>query len=221
MPENLDYLVFLFSTDWFFDYWCFLGFNITEDRRKKLQLSCRKIIDQIMEAARTNGSKSYYHTSFTGKRRKDTERFFLNALNSCGCAKSYENTGDAQKAYCELENISLLLLGNSFAGSEFPVLDPIIKDAISNIQNNFEEVDLEQYCRESETEWDQYVASMLDSPLVTYDFMFEQIRKHRFPHIWTLLKQRLTETQIAQASKWYAEIYKLRTKRDLDQTVLL
>lgn len=152
---------------------------------------------------------------------KTQSAFFLNVLNSCGCAKSYENTGDAQKAYCELENISLLLLGNSFAGSEFPVLDPIIKEAISNIQNNFEEVDLEQYCRESETEWDQYVASMLDSPLVAYDFMFEQIRKHRFPHIWTLLKQRLTETQIAQASKWYAEIYKLRTKRDLDQTVLL
>lgn len=221
MPEDLDYLVFLFSTDWFFEYWNFLGFNITEDRRKKLQLSCRNIIDQIMGAARTNGSKSYYHTSLTGKRRKDTERLFLNALNSCECAKSYENTSDTKKAYYELENISLLLLGNSFAGSEFPVLDPIIKDAISHIQDNFEEVDLEQYCRESETEWDQSVAIMLDSLLVTYDFISEQIKKHRFPHIWTLLKLRLTKAQIAQASKWYAEIYKLRTERDLVPTVLL
>src|SRR5580698_2995681 len=71
---ELDKLVMLLSSDWFFPYWDLIGIFTNKKRKSLLSEGCREIVRQIMSTA-----TQYWHTNFSEARVKET-RAMLDAL---------------------------------------------------------------------------------------------------------------------------------------------
>lgn len=214
---SLDRLIMLLSADWFLDYWVGIGLDVTQDKRICLQQCCRKAVkQQIMVKV-----GEYWHTDFSAERLKKTALMLQTCLDNCHIDKLAVDRVNAliaqKKATPVDENVRWTfihltqLLSQDAPEIKNLKLDPASKEAILNAWERcnqyLSEIDFQELCLSSQTEWDRYLRSATpDLPTYLSDYVSTiTATRDKFEFLWEFIKRHLSSTQQKEVLSWYRQ----------------
>ncbi|MBK7749226.1 MAG: hypothetical protein IPI39_18470 [Candidatus Obscuribacter sp.] len=213
---QIDYLVMLLSSDWFFAYWDSIGVSFDESTRRKLQQSCRQIVKQIMLDANKIGSQSYFDTTFSPQRLEETQNQFFKALENIKgkevFAELLHNKRKNNRVLSDNDSWLLVCITKEFingkVGCSSLSLSESSADLIMQYGGQFFliNVDYDSLCLNSITEWDCYLRSMsIDQPTYLSDCLSDILRAKSLVLFWRNLSSKLTPSLTAEIVNWYEE----------------
>jgi hypothetical protein len=209
---DIDKLLMLLSTDWFFGYWTVAGLSSIDERRRHcVQRAAQKIIRAFI------GSKQYWHVSFTDERLAGTRTDFFQSIKKCKLeeaiverideiARGGSGRGVDPKDTWLLGRLTEMLVrtepvpGTTELSSSIKVK---VEDAWR--ATDVEVSDFERLCLESGSEWDAYIrARTPDLPSMVADYLTENlIEQNRFLRFWRMVCDMLGTSERRDLVDWY------------------
>ena len=205
---ELDKLVMLLSTDWFFPYWRMIGI-LADDRRKSLlREGCREIVRQIMSSA-----TQYWETNFSESRVRETramldtllERSDLDEVNLnriIGIASGGSSPIDDGTRWLIVGMTEQLLNGYVTA----PV-DITIAEGLRRVRDEWitlDEIDFKKCSLNSVSKWDQYLRHATpDLPDMLAHHVSAIASDSRFDLLWGFINVNFTAKQRYELISWY------------------
>jgi hypothetical protein len=214
---DLFNLIFLLSTDWFFDYWQLVELDAKREKRRDLQLHCRKIVENTLNEIPAAADDEYWITDLSDGRITKTLQLFLHAVDQSGLDESFTATvrdilsgqmaadSDVRAAWI-LEQLTDRLIGDPDApGRES--LGPEVIQMVSSVRNKSSqaEVDLRSLDLGSDSDWDKFIRGITRSqPTVLSDYAREGITRPReFARLLKYLVKSMRPPDRAALIKWY------------------
>lgn len=219
----MDKIVFLLSTDWFFDKWVLMGVHLDSGVRRRVQQGCREIVKQIMSSAE---GESYFCTSFAESRTRETMTLLDSLLKKSNVDLPiiHESNKSCTEEHSTeewlLASITTELLSR-LDDANPPDLDRetlnVIASAWDVTSFELENDPLEEACRDSSTSWDQYIRSLTPGlPTYLSDFYNVHIACSRFQAAWRIIMHRLRTDQTNKLVRFYKSVAMDLAQQDID-----
>jgi hypothetical protein len=205
---EIDKVVMLLSSDWFFPHWHLIGI-FTNDKKKSLfREGCREIVRQIIGSA-----SQYWHTNFSVARVKETRAML-----------------DSLVKRCDLEEVSANRINGLISRDDSPVDDGTrwlivmmteqlldrsvdthlhsattegIREKWNQLQN-LDDIDFQAFCLNSTSTWDRYLRNATpDLPGMLADYVSAIASDSKFDVLWGFINMRLTVKQRHELLSWY------------------
>ena len=205
---ELDKLVMLLSSDWFFPYWDLIGIFTNNKRKSLLSEGCREIVRQIMSTA-----TQYWHTNFSEARVKETRAMLDALIKRCDLEQvnanriaslistedSHVDEGTRWLIVCMTEQ---LLDGTATAPLDVAITEGLRR--VGDERINLDEIDLKECCLNSPSTWDRYLRNATpDLPAMLADYVSAIASNSEFELLWGFINVNLTAKQRHELLSWY------------------
>jgi hypothetical protein len=222
---NLDKLVMLLSTDWFFPYWYTVGIGIAKEKRELFQRTCREIVKQIMSEADV-----YWNTSFAEARVNATYSSLQAALRECEANKFTNNKVEGLLAgqrvsYADEATAWLILtiteqLVTDSLGEATPLsveLRNVVRESWDRVKRpDPSNMNFAQLSASSASDWDNYIRSTTpDLPTRLSDYLFGIVSQDKFDLFWADVNASLSTNERRKLLNWYCKLAESMTGEPL------
>lgn len=206
----IDSLVMLLSTDWFKEYWPIIGIDLDEKASMAMQEGCREIVGQIM-----SGANEYWLANLSDERKWETrlrlkslmKKLNLESVTNPAFEEWTQVDNEELDAGALYETLTSDLLSDEIAED----LDSDIKSSVACIyhQTEYGQVNFEDLCLRSRTDWDNYIRGLTpELPSALVDTLLAFLKARRFKTLWCSLRKTLTLAQREELIARYRKMAK-------------
>jgi hypothetical protein len=223
---NVDSIIMLLSTDWFFSHWSRIGIRLTKAERSLLQQGFREILTWVV-----SGAEQYYFVSFAPERIQETFSRVKKLLERSGLPNSKTQRIQEliegrprpiveDKTAWLLLSITQMLRDSSLgdlAGKLPPSVEKLLCNAYVSANSDTDAIDFEKENLASTCAWDQYVRKLTPAlPTCLSDYLsMDLLKQGQFERFWNDVCSTMTDSERKQTLDWYRLVGSALTGEEL------
>jgi hypothetical protein len=224
VKTEIDFLIMLLSSDWFFDHWGLIGLDADPAKRRHIQLDCRKLIDQFLSGVPEGEDREYWLTDFSMERHSQTYDLFFLAVEESRVGVAFAATAKLlltgpvaserdRSAAWFLGRLTQELVKRSASVDQEP-LSPEIVQRVVEVWSGLKpaEVNLKRLEVASDSDWDLQLRFVLPdrskySPPqergILSSFATGIIKPTAFVRFWDSVTRKLSSSERSTLADWY------------------